>query len=83
MKHTDEFFNDKNISVAIDILSDLLKIDNKKLTSEFKKYDYSGVDYFDKILKKLAKKSTEDIKEIRWYRLADAYDLMGQAYPIV
>ncbi len=80
MKLTSEFFENKNINLVIDSLSELLEIDKEVLTSDFKKYDYSGIEFFDKVLKKLANKNISEIKEVRWYRLADAYDLMGEPY---
>ena len=80
MKHTREFFESKNINLVINLLSELLQIDKEVLTSGFKKYDYSGIEFFDKLLNKLADKNTSEIKEVKWYRLADAYDLMGAPY---
>ena len=80
MKLTSEFFENKNINLVINLLSELLEIDKDILTSEFKKYDYSGTEFFDKLLNKLDNKNISEIKEVKWYRLADAYDLMGEPY---
>jgi hypothetical protein len=48
---------------------------------KFLKYDFSGTEYFDKVFREIVGVSIWEIKEIDWYRLCDAYDLMGENYP--
>ena len=76
-----DFLIEKNVDRVIDILSPLLKIDRSILVDKFLKYDFSGTEYFDKVFKEIKGMSIKDIKEINWYRLCDAYDLMGEKYP--
>ena len=76
-----DFLIEKNVDRVIDILSSLLKIDRSILVDKFLKYDFSGTEYFDKVFKEIKGMSIKDIKEINWYLLCDAYDLMGEKYP--
>jgi predicted transcriptional regulator len=76
-----DFLIEKNVDRVIDILSPLLKIDRSILVDKFLKYDFSGTEYFDKVFKEIKGMSIKDIKEINWYCLCDAYDLMGEKYP--
>lgn len=77
-----DFLINKNVDYAIDISSSNLNIDRSTLVDKFLKYDFSGTEYFDKVFKEISGVSIWEIKEINWYQLCDAYDLMGEKYPI-
>jgi len=81
MKSTLEFLINKNVDYVIDILSSNLNIERSTLEDKFLKYDYSGTEYFDKVFREIVGVSIWEIKEINWYLLCDAYDLMGESYP--
>ena len=81
MPRTLDFLINKNIDYVIDILSSNLNVERSILVDKFLKYDFSGTEYFDKVFREIVGVSIWEIKEIDWYRLCDAYDLMGENYP--
>jgi hypothetical protein len=81
MPRTLDFLINKNIDYVIDVLSSNLNVERSILVDKFLKYDFSGTEYFDKVFREIVGVSIWEIKEIDWYRLCDAYDLMGENYP--
>ena len=81
MPRTLDFLINKNIDYVIDILSSNLNVERSILVDKFLKYDFSGTEYFDKVFREIVGVSIWEIKEIDWYKLCNAYDLMGENYP--
>lgn len=81
MPSTLNFLISKNLDCVIDFLSSNLEIDRSLLVEKFLRYDFSGTEYFDKVFREIKGVGIAEIKEINWYCVCDAYDLMGEKYP--